>query len=443
MTEIDRVARAFYRQSLPCFVERVFRTLEPEKTYRHNWHIDHICWQLSRVARGEIKRLIINVPPRSMKSITVTVGFTAWILGRDPTKRIIAVSYADELARKLAIDTGSVMESDWYRQLFPALQPRSTVQRRHEFVTSAHGYRFASGVGGAVLGRGGDLIVIDDPIKALDALSEAERRRVWEFYIGTLCTRLDDKQNGAIVIVMQRLHADDLVGRILDLEGEIWEVVSIPAIADEDKAFQLSDDPEDVYLRRAGEVLHDAREPMSVLEAIRRAQGSLNFSAQYQQAPVPPGGNVIKRDWLRSYTTPPARFDRVVISWDTASTLSETSDWSVGTVWGARWPRFLSPRGVSRATGIAGSAPGDHQIASAAPGFCDADRTDRTRPGFGAGPLPDPPFAGDHPAPGRGQTGAAFGASGTFRGRTSAFARKCAMARDLFDRALGISQCAA
>jgi hypothetical protein len=89
--------------------------------------------------------------------------------------------------------------------------------------------------------------VIDDPIKALDALSEAERRRVWEFYIGTLCTRLDDKQNGAIVIVMQRLHADDLVGRILDLEGEIWEVVSIPAIADEDKVFQLSDDPEDVY----------------------------------------------------------------------------------------------------------------------------------------------------------------------------------------------------
>jgi hypothetical protein len=94
-------------------------------------------------------------------------------------------------------------------------------------------------------GRGGDLIVIDDPIKALDALSEAERRRVWEFYIGTLCTRLDDKKNGAIMIVMQRLHADDLVGRILDLEGEIWEVVSIPAIADEDKVFQLSDDPED------------------------------------------------------------------------------------------------------------------------------------------------------------------------------------------------------
>ena len=100
------------------------------------------------------------------------------------------------------------------------LQPRSLIQASHEFVTSAHGFRFASGVGGAILGRGGDLIVIDDVIKALDALSEAERRRVWEFYTGTLCTRLDDKKNGAIVIVMQRLHQDDLVGRILDLEPE-------------------------------------------------------------------------------------------------------------------------------------------------------------------------------------------------------------------------------
>jgi predicted phage terminase large subunit-like protein len=270
-----------------------------------------------------------------MKSIMVSVAFTAWTLGQDPAKRIIAVSYADELARKLAIDTWTVMQRDWYRVLFPAMQPRSTVQRRHEFVTSQHGYRFASGIGGAVLGRGGDLIVIDDPIKALDALSEAERRRVWEFYNGTLCTRLDDKQNGAIVIIMQRLHMDDLVGHLLDLEGEAWEVVSIPAIATEDKTFRLSDAPGDIYFRPAGEVLHKEREPMHVLEEIRRAQGSLNFSAQYQQAPVPPGGNVIRRDWLRYYTTPPTRFDRVIVSWDTASTLSETSDWSVGTVWGA------------------------------------------------------------------------------------------------------------
>ena len=335
MLDAGRVARALYRQDLTSFVERVFRTLEPGKSYHHNWHIDHVTWQLKRVARGEIKRLIINVPPRSMKSIMVSVAFTAWTLGRNPAKRIIAVSYADELARKLAIDTCTVFQSDWYRAVFPAMQPRSTVQRHHEFVTGQHGYRYASGIGGAILGRGADLIVIDDPIKALDALWEAERRHVWEFYSGTLCTRLDDKQNGAIVIIMQRLHMEDLVGRLLDLEGESWEVVSIPAIATEDKILRLSDAPGDIYFRPAGEVLHEEREPMHVLEEIRRAQGSLNFSAQYQQAPVPPGGNVIRRDWLRYYTTQPTQFDRIIASWDTASTLSETSDWSVGTVWGA------------------------------------------------------------------------------------------------------------
>ena len=177
MLDAGRVARALYRQDLTSFVERVLRTLEPGKSYHHNWHIDHITWQLMRVARGEIRRLIINVPPRSMKSITVSVGFTAWTLGRDPAKRIIVVSYADELARKLAIDTLTVLKSGWYRALFPAMQPRSTVQRHHEFVTSQQGYRFASGIGGAVLGRGADLIVIDDPIKALDALSESLNRR--------------------------------------------------------------------------------------------------------------------------------------------------------------------------------------------------------------------------------------------------------------------------
>lgn len=349
MTDRNRFLRAIYRQNLSSFVERVFRTLEPGRAYQHNWHIDHIAWQLSRVARGEVKRLIINVPPRSMKSIMVTVGFSAWMLGKDPTKRIIAVSYADDLSRKLAIDTGAVIESEWYRQLFPALQPRSAVQRRHEYVTSAQGYRFASGIGGAVLGRGADLILIDDPIKALDALSEAERRRVWDFYVGTLCTRLNDKQTGAIVIVMQRLHSEDLVGRILALEAEAWEVVSIPAIALEPHAYPLSDAPDHVYLRQPGEVLHEAREPLSILEEIRRAQGSMNFAAQYQQEPVPPGGNIIRRSWLRHYETRPAHFDRIIVSWDTASTLSDTSDWSVGTVWGAIGFVFICSTSIASA----------------------------------------------------------------------------------------------
>jgi predicted phage terminase large subunit-like protein len=334
-----RLLRAFLRQDLSIFVQKAFTTLEPGTRYLHNWHIDHLCWQLLRVERGELRRLIINVPPRSMKSLTVSVAFTAWVLGRDPTKKIICVSYAEDLARKLALDSRSLIESRWYRELFPALRLTSQRPPLMNLATTAHGYRFAAGLNGSILGRGADLIVIDDPIKAVDALSAAERRRVNEAFDNTLYTRLNDKRRGAIVIIMQRLHEDDLVGHILT-QGE-WEVVALPAVATEDKSYQLSDDSSDVHWRRAGDLLHPAREPHEVLEALRRAQGSLVFSAQYQQAPVPPEGNIVKREWLRTYATRPDSFDLVIASWDTASTLSGDADYSVGTVWGARGLDFF------------------------------------------------------------------------------------------------------
>lgn len=332
MSDRARLLRALLRQDLSAFSQKVFATLEPGTAYQHNWHIDHLCWQLSRVARGEVRRLVINVPPRSMKSITVSVGFSAWMLGRDPTRRIICVSYADELARKLSVDTRTVMASPWYRALFPRLQLASP--RSMELVTTQQGYRLAAGMNGAILGRGADLIVIDDPIKATDALSAKERRRVNEAFDNTLHTRLNDKRTGAIVIIMQRLHQDDLVGHVLG-RGE-WEHVSIPAIETEKRVYRLGDAPDEVFVRRAGEVLHAAREPREILEQLRRSQGSLTFSAQYQQAPVPPDGNIVRREWLRFYDEAPARFDFVVASWDTASTLSKTADYSVGTVWGAK-----------------------------------------------------------------------------------------------------------
>jgi hypothetical protein len=111
MTDRARLLRAARRQHLAAFNEKVFRTLDPGTPYEHSWHLDHLCWQLMRVARGEVRQLILNVPPRSMKSITASIGFTAWVLGHDPTKRIICASYADDLARKLSIDTRAVMES--------------------------------------------------------------------------------------------------------------------------------------------------------------------------------------------------------------------------------------------------------------------------------------------------------------------------------------------
>jgi predicted phage terminase large subunit-like protein len=331
MSDRRALLRAIQRRQLWAFNEQAFRILDPGTRYEHNWHLEHLCWMLTRVARGELRRLIINVPPRSMKSITVSIGFTAWLLGQDPTKRIICVSYADDLARKLSVDTRTVMQSPWYRELFP--ETRLAGKRNTELLTTQRGQRYAAGMNGSILGLGADVIVLDDPIKASDALSKAERRRVNETFDSTVLTRLNDKRSGGIVIVAQRLHQDDLVGHVT-ATGD-WETVSIPAIAEEDATYQLSDAAGDVYTRRRGEVLY-AREPLDVLESIRRSQGSLTFSAQYQQAPLPPQGNIVRREWLRFYSDVPDAFDLVIASWDTASTLSETADYSVGTVWGAK-----------------------------------------------------------------------------------------------------------
>ncbi|MCW3476404.1 phage terminase large subunit [Limobrevibacterium gyesilva] len=332
MSDRRSLLRALLRQDLPSFTAKCFATLEAGRPFHGNWHIRHIGWQLSRVASGEVKRLALTIPPRHLKSICVTVAYTAWAVGHAPSLKVITVSYADELAKLHAAAFRTVVESDWYRALFPAYRISRATQTEVE--TTAGGIRYAGSVGGSILGRGADLIVVDDPIKAQAALSAAERRKVKEFYDNTLYTHLNDKGRGAIVIVMQRLHQDDLVGHVLGQEP--WELAAIPAIETEDRSYRLGPEPGEMHHRRVGEVIDCRREDRAVLDQLRRTLGSMNFAAQYQQDPVPPDGNAIRREWLRFYDTLPSQLDLVVVSWDTASTLGEASDWSVSTVWGLR-----------------------------------------------------------------------------------------------------------
>lgn len=317
MNLASHALRVASRADLPTFVERVFAALKSGTPFLPNWHYEHLCWVLERVRRGDLHRLIINVPPRSGKSIIATVAWPLFVLGHDPAKRVICVSHTEDLARKFAVDRRFVAQQPWYRRTFPTMRLAGPEPRDLELVTTARGSRLATGIG--ILGRGANVILVDDPIKALDALSAAERRRVAEFYNNTLITRLNDKRAGAVVI-MQRLHQDDLVGHVL--ERDEWEVVSLPAIATDATVHRLSDVPGDVHRRPAGELLHPQREPQEVLDQVRRSQGSLTFQAQYQQEPVPAGGNVVQRGWLRFYEEAdrPERFDRTIVSWDTART---------------------------------------------------------------------------------------------------------------------------
>jgi len=230
MIHDQQLVRAILREDLYCFIQATFPTVSPGASFAPNWHIEAIAYALTRVLNGEIKRLIITVPPRSLKSICTSVAFPAFVLGHDPTRRIICVSYAEALARKHANDCRALMRSPLYHRLFPGTRISLAKDTELEFATTCGGNRLSTSVGGTLTDRGGNLIIIDDPLKPQDAYSEAARESTKQWYSNTLLSRLDDKINDAIIVVMQRLHLDDLVGHLLEQEG--WTHLNLPAIAE-------------------------------------------------------------------------------------------------------------------------------------------------------------------------------------------------------------------
>jgi predicted phage terminase large subunit-like protein len=327
---------AILRSDFWFFAQRGFAELNPQTTLATNWHLEVIAAKLTAVREGKIRRLIINLPPRHLKSLLASIAFPAWCLGHDPSAQILCVSYAQDLADKLARDCRAIMMSPWYRRIFPTrLAPhRQAVQ---EFITTRQGYRLATSTGGVLTGRGAEIILIDDPLKPEEALSDAQRNGTNEWYDHTLYSRLNDKHRGAIIIIMQRLHEDDLVGHVLAQEP--WEVVRFPAIAETDELHEIETiwGPR-CFRRHPGEALHPNRESLETLDRIRRTVGEYNFAGQYQQSPTPLGGGLVKAEWFKRYrdSDRPERFDRIVQSWDTANKATELSDFSVCTTWGVK-----------------------------------------------------------------------------------------------------------
>jgi predicted phage terminase large subunit-like protein len=320
------------RQNLPSFIHRCFQTVMPGQRYLGSWHIELIADRLDRCRQRRSKRLIVCLPPRHLKSLCASVAFPAWLLGHDPSYRIICASYGQELAAKHARDCKAVLDSGWYRHAFPETRPDPAKSSELEFATTRRGFRLTSSVGGTLTGRGGNMLIVDDPLKAADAMSEAKRATVNDWFRATLYSRLDNKSQDVILVVTQRLHVEDLVGYLLGT-GERWEMLSLPAIATQAERFVLADGT--TVGRRRGEALHPAREPLTALQGIRHALGSYDFSAQYQQEPLPLDGQLIEWAWFRHYDTPPTRGsgDLIVQSWDTASKAEEIHDWSAGTIW--------------------------------------------------------------------------------------------------------------
>jgi predicted phage terminase large subunit-like protein len=317
------VFQAVLAEDLMAFTEFGFGVVRPGIPFKSNWHLEAITEKLSQVASGEVRRLIITLPPRTLQSLCASVALPAWFLGHYPWERVVVVSYSDFLARTHANDFRLLVNHPIYQATFPAMCLQRDTDR--EITTTQRGKRIATSIDGTLTGLGGNLIIIDDPIKPGDAMSESVRARVIDWYRSTLLSRGDAKAETRIVVVMQRVHQNDLVGYLQEQGG--FDVLNLPAIAQRNETFDLGDGR--TYIRRKGELLHPEHEPANALIELKRNMGPIAFSAQYQQSPIPPGGRIIKRKWLTTYDNIQYQAgDRIIMSWDIALSETEAGDYS-------------------------------------------------------------------------------------------------------------------
>lgn len=344
---------ALLRGDFASFIAKVFASVDPGSSYLHNWHIDLIADRLEQVAAGKIKRLVINMPPRSLKSICVSVAWPAWLLSRNPQTRIMAASYSSALSLKHSVDTRLVLGSGWYKNIFPETEISPDEKEKAKFVTTQRGFRFATSVGGTATGEGADFLIVDDPHNPLQAASFVQRQHAIDWFDQTFSTRLNNKKRGAIVVVMQRLHVDDLSTHLLKKGG--WEHLCLPAVFENNAEYEYG------KIRKiavAGEFLHRGREAETEIARAKNDLGSYGFAAQYQQNPVPVKGGMVERGWIRRfglseglgargdglgeeivkessfpYTLALSSSPLTIQSWDTAIKSGNGNDYSVCTTW--------------------------------------------------------------------------------------------------------------
>ena len=327
------------RLSLKEFVKRAWGILEPVSTRVWNWHLDLICEYLTLIRDGRFKDvcgdregIIFNVPPRTMKSLLITVFFPIWVWTTDPSRRFMFVSYSEKLSTQHSIFRRSIIESEWYQKEWGKVFTLSRDQNvKSHYGNSSRGVMFSTGMQATATGMGGDVLIFDDPLNPEQAISQVEREAVNLRFDTTFRSRINDPATGVKIIIMQRLHELDLTGHVLARESSRWEHVSLPAIAPKDQDWKFPS--AESRNQKAGELLWSARLPQSFLDSQRVGMGSWAFNGQYQQTPAPLDGGIIKRQWVRFYRQMPEKFEFMVQSWDCTFSGGQENDFVAGQVW--------------------------------------------------------------------------------------------------------------
>jgi hypothetical protein len=231
-TEMERLLR----ENFEFFVIKVFRDLHDGEKLGQQRYIEYLCRELEDVAKGETRRLVVNLPPRHLKTF-LGICLAAWILGRKPSTKILIATYADQLAQDIAYKIRQILQLSWYQAVFKTriAQDRAKV---NDFATVQDGGVYAASAGGSLTGRGGDIIIYDDPLKIDDANNLEQIERVNSRFDSVVMSRLNNPKTGKVVIIAHRLHQDDLSGHVLKQGG--WRHVCLPMIAPRKKSFELA-----------------------------------------------------------------------------------------------------------------------------------------------------------------------------------------------------------
>ena len=321
---------------LASFVKKAWTIIHPSRPLIWSWHYDLLCECLTAVHQRKIKRLIINVPPRTAKSTIATICFPCWVWASDPSQNFLSASYSLDLSTEHSVVRRSLLQSGWYRRMwgdkFRLAGDRNQVA---QFMNDRRGQMIATSIGGTTQGRGCDVAIVDDPVSPDQALSDAERSTANNWIDNTLRSRLNEPAMGAIVLIMQRLHELDPTGFLLEQEPGVWTHVRIPLEAEEDETWTFPISGR-VVQRKAGDILMPTRFTPAVVE--ERKGRRLSWPGQCQQRPCALGGNLIKRNEVHYYggidprigqpdEKLPDHFDRKLISVDCAFKDVATSDY--------------------------------------------------------------------------------------------------------------------
>lgn len=310
------------------YCQQALKILEPETEFEWNWHLTELCLACERVYYGEIRELDINIPPRMLKTVIVSILFPSWLWIKNPSLKIIGASSAFDLSTKINIKRRELIESPFYQELWP-VELKDYLNTTEHFENVYNGFMKSVSVGGKITGQGGDVIITDDLIDAKDAHNKHVLKNTSDWYKDVLYSRVQNAKKAMRININQRLNKQDISGFIRENYPNFKRLVLQMEKTDKNYSTVVIDDP-----RSVGEFLHPNRYSEPEKEQAYKAMGFYGWSAQMQQIPAPVGGGLIKEEWLRWYDTPPAVFVKKIIAGDLTFKGNEDSDYVCFQCWG-------------------------------------------------------------------------------------------------------------